>query len=825
MVRQRRQLRRVASLIIAAALAMPLLMSSGAAASGASPGKGGPLTPRLQLLAGPAFDALPLQDQAEKLLLPVSGPGSVMERPGGRILVDIRVTDTSAATLARLQATGSDLVYVDDALRIVTAEVPTSRLTALAAAQPQVLSVEEVLQPMVHAACPTGDLVSEGDTQLNAATGRTHYSVDGTGITVGVLSDSYNYLGDAPTDVTNGELPGATNPCGFTGPVAVQADGGDTDEGRAMAQIVHDLAPGADLRFATAFNGEQHFADQILDLATAGARVIVDDVSYWDEPMYQDGVVGKAVEDVTTQGVTYFSSAANSNSIIGGNDVASYETPAFRSTTCPASVITFEGSPPGLVCHDFNPTVTTDNTYGITISGAAQYVLGWNEPQFGITTDLDFCLLNHATGVVLGCSWADNLVTQKAYEMVSVSETGSVDLVVARYAGTATPRLKFLSLGSGLTAVEYPTGSGGDVVGPTIFGHNASRSGATVAAIPYNNASTLESYSSRGPATYCWGPVVGTTPAAPLSSCETATVDMSATDGVANSFFGGGSPNRFYGTSAAAPHAAAIAALVLQQRPCLAPAQVLAAMKTTAQPVGAFGADDIGAGRLDADAAIGAAGTGSCGVPTVSSITPASGPTSGGTTVTIDGSGFTGVTAVDFGATAAASFTVSSGTQVSAVSPAGTGTVDITVTGPAGTSATSSADRFTYLLTSGAAYVTLTPARLLDTRVANGLTGPFSSGIARTFQVTGLGGVPANAVAVTGNLTVTNQTAFGHVSLTPEPTNNATTSTLNFPVADVRANGVTAPLGSTGTLSATYVASAPGQTTDLIFDVTGYFVP
>ena len=828
MVPQKRPMRLLASLFIAAALAMPLTMSSGTSANAASPGKGGPLTPRLQQLADPAFDALPPQAQAKKLSLPASGPGSLMERPGGRILVDIRVRDTSAATIRRLQATGAHPVFVDDALRIVTAEVPPPRLDALAAVQPQVLSVQEVLQPMVHATCPTGAFVSEGDTQLKAATGRSHFSVNGAGITVGVLSDSYNHLGGAPTDVVNGELPGATNPCGFTDPVAVQADGSGTDltdEGRAMSQIVHDLAPGADIRFATAWNGEQDFANQIRNLATAGAKVIVDDVSYWAEPMYQDGVVGKAVEDVTAQGVTYLSSAGNNNTIVGANNIASYETQAFRPTTCPATVIAFEGSPAGLVCHDFNPAVATDNTYRATFNNEITYALGWNEPQFGITNDFDFLLLDQSTGEVIAWGIDYNLTTQKAFEALSYSGSATADVVVARYSGTSTPRFKFVSLGSDITAVEYATGSGGDVVGPTIFGHNASRSGATVAAIPYNNANTLEPFSSRGPATYCWGPVVGTTPAAPLASCETATVDMSATDGVVNSFFGGGSPHRFYGTSAAAPHAAAIAALVLQQRPCLTPAQVLAAMKTTAQPVGAFGADAMGAGRLDADAAIGAAG-GSCGgAPTVTSVTPANGPTAGGTTVTIAGTGFTGVTGVSFGGTAAASFAASTATEISAVSPAGTGTVNVTVTGPLGTSATSSADQFTYLPT-GATYYSLPPNRLLDTRSGNGLSGPFVSGVARTFQVTGRGGVPTTAIAVTGNLTVTGQTSWGFVSLTPSPIDNPTTSTLNFPVGDNRANGVTVPLSGTGTLSATYLENGPGSpTTHLIFDVTGYFAP
>ncbi len=84
--------------------------------------------------------------------------------------------------------------------------------------------------------------------------------------------------------------------------------------------------------------------------------------------------------------------------------------------------------------------------------------------------------------------------------------------------------------------------------------------------------------------------------------------------------------------------------------------------------------------------------------------------------------------------------------------------------------------------------------------------------------------MPAEAVAVTGNLTVTSQTAAGYVFLGPDPTPTPSSSTLNFPLGDSRANGVTVALGAGGSLSATYLAPA-GKSTDLIFDVTGYFVP
>jgi outer membrane protein assembly factor BamB len=126
----------------------------------------------------------------------------------------------------------------------------------------------------------------------------------------------------------------------------------------------------------------------------------------------------------------------------------------------------------------------------------------------------------------------------------------------------------------------------------------------------------------------------------------------------------------------------------------------------------------------------------------------------------------------------------------------------------------------------GATYFPLTPARILDTRDGTGgLFGPFSSHVARTFHVTGAGGVPGNATAVTGNLTVTQQTSNGFLFVGPSPMNNPTSSTLNFPVRDDRANAVTVALGSGGTLSVTYAGPTLGPTAQVIFDVTGYFVP
>ena len=114
-----------------------------------------------------------------------------------------------------------------------------------------------------------------------------------------------------------------------------------------MGQIVHDLAPAAELSFATAFTGDTSFANNIRALRTAGADVIVDDVFYFNEPAFQNGPIGVAVEDVVADGAAYFSAIGNENLIVGGNTVASYEAPAFRPIACPAGITG--------TCHDFDP--------------------------------------------------------------------------------------------------------------------------------------------------------------------------------------------------------------------------------------------------------------------------------------------------------------------------------------------------------------------------------------------------------------------------------------------------------------------------------------
>jgi hypothetical protein len=124
----------------------------------------------------------------------------------------------------------------------------------------------------------------------------------------------------------------------------------------------------------------------------------------------------------------------------------------------------------------------------------------------------------------------------------------------------------------------------------------------------------------------------------------------------------------------------------------------------------------------------------------------------------------------------------------------------------------------------GATYHPIAPSRLLDTRVGNGLGAKIPANTPATFQVAGRLGIPSNATAVTGNVTVVSPSFSWAVFLGPDPIASPGTSTINFNAGDVKGNGLTVALGSGGTLSATYM-STPGNVTDLVFDVTGYFGP
>ncbi len=122
----------------------------------------------------------------------------------------------------------------------------------------------------------------------------------------------------------------------------------------------------------------------------------------------------------------------------------------------------------------------------------------------------------------------------------------------------------------------------------------------------------------------------------------------------------------------------------------------------------------------------------------------------------------------------------------------------------------------------GAEWYPVDPTRLLDTRAGNELAGAFVSAQPRTFQLTGRGSVPVDAVAVTANLTVTGVTAAGYVAIGPTMTSTPSTSTINLARGQTLANGLTLRVGTAGTVAAVFKSSI-GATAHKVLDLVGYF--
>jgi hypothetical protein len=625
-----------------AALFVPLLaLACLPAASFAGPllkKSEGPLSPALTILAKPSVRSLPPAKQARAAGVAVDGPGSLI-RDGESVLVDLRFHGGAIAALPRVRDAGARVVAASRRYQRATVAVPQARLGDLAEV-PALAAVTQVRAPVLRAfgECEGGSVVSEGVTQLKAQEGRETFAVAGEGITVGVLSDSLNQAKEAvsggpvatkmPRDVLSKDLPGKRNTCPGQS-TAVEdlrdyepAPGEEDpfDEGRAMLQIVHDMAPSAELAFNSAFNGELAFAEGIEDLAKpvieggAGSQVIVDDVGYFEEPFFQDGPVAVAVNEVTEGGATYLSAAGNDNLFDAeDNEIASWEAPEYRdSGACPqevAGIAEFNGSH----CMDFNPGVATDRTFGIAVEPheALSLDLQWAEPWEGVATDLDAVLLDSSGRVLTGSAEENVVGTQQPVEIVQWENESSaertVQLVINKFSGPNDPRLKFILLqnGGGISGTEYPKSGGGDVVGPSVYGHAGAAGAIAVGAVPFNESVEPEPYSSRGPVTHYFGPVEGAGPAAELPSPEELSKpEVAATDCGATTFFAR-QPKfepgvwRFCGTSAAAPHAAGAAALLLDDEPGASPAEVREALASSAAAVGAFGPCAVGGGLVD----------------------------------------------------------------------------------------------------------------------------------------------------------------------------------------------------------------------------------
>jgi VCBS repeat-containing protein len=420
--------------------------------------------------------------------------------------------------------------------------------------------------------------------QVQQALDESGLSVNGTGIKVGVLSDSFNELGGAAADEADGVLPSASN---IQVLKDLPANSGGSDEGRAMMQIIHDIAPGASLAFYTADEGEQDFANGILALAAAGAKVIVDDVGYFDEPFFQNGVVAQAIQTVEAEGVTYVTAAGNEAS----NGYQAAWTPI--SGTFDGVALTDAESFGG----SLTQTVTI-NTEGI--SGAdIPLVLEWNQAYGAATSNLEILVFHNGTLVGTATNQTSGEPSNPWVE-IDFRASGTYQVAIENLSGPNPGLIKEITEGDGLPATISGANSG------TVVGHSMTPGAITAGAVnaggtpAFGFTPTSESFSSSGAGAELLFANNGTA----LSSPDLLSpVAVSGVDGIATTVPGGLSD--FFGTSASSASLAGVAALILSADPNLTPAQVEAIMEQTALSMANPAVS--GAGLVQVDPAVAAA--------------------------------------------------------------------------------------------------------------------------------------------------------------------------------------------------------------------------
>ena len=509
----------------------------------------------------------------------------------GRVVVEISFKGALPGSLTRqIERVGGQVIEESERWGVIRARLPLKAIEEVAAHE----AVKSVRLPS-RARTNVGAVTSQGYVSHGANTAKAS-GYDGTGVKVGVLSDSASAArvaaliasGDLPADVT--VLPGQDGAPG-------------TDEGAAMMEIVHDLAPGAKLYFATAFNGESSFASNILALQAAGCKVIVDDVTYFDEGVFQDGRVAQAVNEVTALGVTYLSSAANSGNLTDGTS-GTWEGDFLNGgvVSGPVAVLGETG-----FFHNFGTVASPQNYDALAVT--TQFIsLKWSDALGASSNDYDLFILGSDGIMIKGFSTDTQDGTEDPFEFIEEGENcGTAS--ASGYCPAAGDRIVVVLFNGSPRALHLDTERGQLSIktsGAT-FGHNAGLNTVSTAATYWNSAKTgtklftgfanpTEVFSSDGPRKIFYNPdgtaitagnfLFGTNGGTTLQK-----PDITAADGVSTHTPGF---TRFFGTSAAAPHAAALAALVLQARPDYTPAKVKAALIGSALDNMAVGADRDG---------------------------------------------------------------------------------------------------------------------------------------------------------------------------------------------------------------------------------------
>ena len=509
---------------------------------------------------------------------------AVQTKNQSMVQVYIKVLDTAANQLTELENLGLEIEITNSNLNKIQGWINLNDINRIT----QLDNVVKVLKPS-YGNINVGSRTTEGDTILQSDLVR-NLGFTGEGVRVGVISDGSVGLSasQASGDLPNNVVQFSSCEIGFISP--------DCAEGTAMAEIIHDIAPDAELAIADALTTTLEFIQRLDQLANDfEADIIVDDLGFFPEPYFEDGDIAQAV-NALPDNIVYISSAGNN----GENHYQSSFEPGSTISVDPTDL--FQLDPPlvfPVTTHDFGTTIgqAPSQSLPFTVAAGATScaILQWNDP-FADGSNENIIAINDYDLYFYDSPNLDSLAAasisiDNTIEGTCVTNENLFNqtfyLVVGLFSGNAQQEIEIhFSTTQQLISPQF------QVAENSIFGHAASERAIAVGTINVQDflQNDIADFSSQGPSRIDF----------PVRQ-DRQKPEITGVDGVSVTGNGGFS-QIFFGTSAAAPHIAGITALLKSANPSATRDQIENALLNGAVDLGTPGTDNtFGTGRANAE--------------------------------------------------------------------------------------------------------------------------------------------------------------------------------------------------------------------------------